>query len=188
VARSLPSVHQHHHNKYTIYQNRDLQKSNYQPSLLPISTQQTKMQLTTYLTLPLLLTTALAQVASVQWDKLGHIRAYTQDGNGNIYEAQFDGQSWTGPGFIGATAKTGTSMSAVNDGARVSIFPFSLFQVDGDGLELEANAYGHSCVCTTKTLTEEPWSMSTNSRADGSGERAFLLSNSRPSRRRVIIA
>ncbi|KPI37020.1 uncharacterized protein AB675_3593 [Cyphellophora attinorum] len=80
------------------------------------------MQLTTILAAPLLLTTALAQVASVSWDNLGHIRVYTQDGNGNIHEAQYDGQGWTGPGFIGATAKKGTAMSAVNSGDRLRVY------------------------------------------------------------------
>lgn len=79
------------------------------------------MQLTTLLALPLLLTTALAQVASVQWDNLGHIRVYTQDRNGRIQEAQFDNEGrWTGPGYIGAKAKPGSAMTAVNGGNRVS--------------------------------------------------------------------
>lgn len=79
------------------------------------------------LLLPLLLATpTFAQIASVQWYDLNHIRLYMQDDDGRINESQWDGNGWTGPSWIGAVAKKGTAMSAVNAADRVSGFAFFL--------------------------------------------------------------
>ncbi|ETS85752.1 hypothetical protein PFICI_03777 [Pestalotiopsis fici W106-1] len=71
--------------------------------------------------------TAIAQFwsvpyASVSWDNLQHIRVYAVDPNGAIREWQFDGNGWKGPSFIGALARIGTIVTAVNDGDRIRVY------------------------------------------------------------------
>lgn len=61
-----------------------------------------------------------APSAAINWNGLGHIRVYAVDNGGQVREWQFDGSSWNGPGFIGATAMPGSGVTAVNDGAHVS--------------------------------------------------------------------
>lgn len=69
---------------------------------------------------------ALAQTwsppsAAIHWDGLNHIRVYAVDPSGQVREWQWDGNGWTGPSYIGATAMPGTSVTATNSGSHVSV-------------------------------------------------------------------
>lgn len=57
---------------------------------------------------------------AINWDGLNHIRVYAVDPSGNLREWQWDGNGWGGPSYIGSEAIPGTTVTAVNDGDRVS--------------------------------------------------------------------
>lgn len=102
--------------------------------------------------LPLLHTTATAQLASVTWpSNLGRIRVYRVADNGRIQEYQWDSTGqWTGPSWIGAKAKPGSALTAVNSNDRVSLSSVLRMRHKNGTLTLR---FGFSCVCTTLTAT-----------------------------------